>query len=112
MDCILGCSHSGRCDDDVEFWVKELNFADGLPVEKAKRYLQEYGAWDEEELENMSDDDVAQRVLWIFCGNIKDEAHEKANDPDCDYPEDISDWSEEDWDRFQKEDCFSACLSN
>jgi len=110
MDCILDCSGSGRKDDEVAYWVEELGFDKSLPIEKAKRFLLEFGAWDEDELETKSDFELAEMVLWIFAGNIKEEAYEfmsgSMDYEDADpsqYPEDINDWEEEDWERFQNE---------
>ncbi len=50
-ECVRACSHSGRVDDDVSAWVDELKFDQNFPVERARRWLKGYGAWDEEELE-------------------------------------------------------------
>lgn len=102
MDCILDCSGGGRVDDEVDYWVNELNFH--APTEKGMSYLQEYG------LDDIGPEDVDKYVLWIMCGNIKDEAYEFCRggmDYDdyetSEYPEDIDDWTEEDWDNFQSE---------
>lgn len=65
---VIDCSHSGRCDDDVIFWIKKLNFS--APRQKAISFLSEYGAW--ENLENDSDDDINNRVFWLLCGDIKE----------------------------------------
>ena len=76
MECIVDCSHSGKCDSDVEYWTDQLAFADGLPLDKAIEFIAEYGAWDREELSQKSPEEIAQIVLWIFCGNLKDEAYQ------------------------------------
>ena len=101
-DCILGCSGGGSADDKVDDWVNELNFH--VPAEKGLSYVQEYG------LDDIGPEDVDKYVLWIMCGNIKEEAYEFCRDGseweyvDKDaYPEDIGDWEEEDWERFQSE---------
>ena len=62
-DCILACSGQGRVDDDVSFWVDELGFADDLPRELAINYLKEYGAWEEDELNDMTLKSLAEKVL-------------------------------------------------
>ena len=102
MDCILGCSGGGRADDEVDYWVNELDFH--VPTEKGLSYVREYG------LDDIGPEDVDKYVLWIMCGNIKEEAYEFCRDGsewdyvDKDaYPEDIDDWGEEDWERFQSE---------
>lgn len=48
--CIMACAGQGRVDDDVDFWTRELGFDVGFPVEKAAKYLQEYGAWEDLDL--------------------------------------------------------------
>ena len=102
MDCILDCSSGGRVDDSVDYWVNELNFH--VPADKGLSYVQEYG------LDDIGPEDVDKYVLWIMCGNIKEEAYEFCRDGsewdyvDKDaYPEDMDDWEEEDWERFQSE---------
>lgn len=67
--CVHGCSHSGQCQDNVAHWVKELGF--NVPRDIAVEYLAEFGAW--EDLEEVSDDELAERVLWIACGDIEEE---------------------------------------
>lgn len=103
-DCILDCSSGGRVDDSVDYWVSELNFK--VPVDKGLSYVREYG------LDDIGPEDVDKYVLWIMCGNIKEDAYEFCRDGseweyvDKDaYPEDMNDWGEEDWDRFQEEAC-------
>jgi hypothetical protein len=102
MDCILDCSSGGSVDDSVDYWMNELNFH--VPTEKGLSYVQEYG------LDDIVPEDVDKYVLWIMCGNIKEEAYEFCRDgSEWDYvdkeayPEDMDDWGEEDWDRFQDE---------
>lgn len=110
MDCILDCSGSGRVDDQVAYWVDKLGFDIDMPRGKAIKFLSEYGAWESDELEDMDIIELAEKVLWIFCGNIKEEAYEFMSgsmdyedvDP-SQYPEDINDWEEKDWERFQNE---------
>ena len=102
MDCILDCSGGGNVDDSVDYWVNELNFH--VPTEKGLSYLQECG------LDDIGIEDVDKYVLWIMCGNIKEQAYEFCRggmDYDdfetSEYPDDLDDWSEQDWDRFQSE---------
>ena len=102
MDCILDCSSSGSVDDSVDYWVNKLKF--DVPGKKGMDFLMEYS------LDDVPEWDVNKYVLWIMCGNIKDEAYEFCRggmDYDdfetSEYPEDIDDWTEQDWDRFQDE---------
>lgn len=106
MDCIMDCSHSGKCDSEVEYWTDQLAFADGLPLDKAIEFISEYGAWDREELSQKSPEEIAQIVLWIFCGNLKDEAYQFMRDGDSEDWPDLDDWDERDWRRFQEEHCY------
>lgn len=69
-ECVEACSHSGRCDDDVKYWRCELNFQ--VPRAAAVAFLAEYGAWDDAELAESTDDELADRVLWLACGDISD----------------------------------------
>ena len=66
------CSASGSVDMAVQRWVKELGFDKNFPRSQAISYLRGFGAWEAEELERMSDTELAQWILWIFCGNIAD----------------------------------------
>lgn len=72
QECIDACSHGGSCDDDVAFWVEELEFDKGLPVKMAKRWLKATGGWTDDDFEDWTTKDIAERVLWVICGNIKD----------------------------------------
>ena len=117
-DCIKDCSSPGQRDSHVATWVEELDFANGMPIEKAKNYIAEYGAWDREELDQKSDEEIAQIVLWLFCGDIHDEAYMFLRDgykedyPElAELPDDVDDWNDEDWEEFQKNYCVLS-LSN
>lgn len=68
--CVEECSHSGSCDADVERWVAKMKFV--VPREKAVKYLKEFGAWSEEELNAKSDKELAETVLWVACGQTWD----------------------------------------
>ena len=69
-ECIKDCSHSGDCFDDVEFWVKKLDFQ--VPREKAILYLKETGGWSAEELDSLDDVGLAQKILWLACCDFKE----------------------------------------
>ena len=71
-DCINDCAAMGRVDDAVAYWVEALNFEENFPADKARAYLAEFGAWERDELERMSTNELAQKVLWILCGYVKE----------------------------------------
>lgn len=60
-----GCYHTGRCDEDVEIAAKYFAVDNPSGV---RNYLQEFGAWDKEEL---ADDNAnLQRLLWTMAADI------------------------------------------
>lgn len=67
-------SHPGPCDADIEELLqvpaikRQLN---KIPTDAIRAELKDYGAWDEEELS--SDEDNRARILWIACGNIRED---------------------------------------
>jgi hypothetical protein len=68
-------SHQGQCDDDVAYLAKFPSVARQLKkIDPAllRAELKEYGAWDEQELSDH--DQNLQRILWLACGDIKEEA--------------------------------------
>ena len=103
-DCILDCSSGGSVDDSVDYWVKKLNFK--VPVDRGLSYVREYG------LDDISPEEVDKYVLWIMCGNIKEDAYEFCRDGSDweyvdreSYPDEMDNWNDDDWDRFQEEAC-------
>lgn len=74
--CVTDCNHSGDCCDDCERWVTRLpGFERSITDcrELAERYLREFGAWERSELANMSDFDIAVKVLWTACGDLSEQ---------------------------------------
>jgi len=71
-------SHQGQCDNDIAYLrtlpaiKKQL---DKLDAETLRNELDEYGAWDDEQLANH--DENLTRILWIACGDILEEIHVK-----------------------------------
>ncbi len=67
--------HSGRCDDDIAFLRNEPRIKrqlDKLDPDLLRNELREYGAWDGDEL---ADHDAnLDRILWLACGDIIDNA--------------------------------------
>ena len=69
-DCVQSCSHQGECFFDVEHWQRKINF--DVPRDKAIVYLRSTGGWAQDELDSMTDTQLAQKVLWIACCDIKE----------------------------------------
>jgi hypothetical protein len=67
---VKDCSHVGECFEDVEYWQKELDFQ--VPRAMAIKWLREFGAWLPSELEEMGDVELAQKVLWLACCDIRE----------------------------------------
>lgn len=113
-DCILACSGQGRVDDDVAFWVDELGFDIDLPRDKTIKFLSEYGAWEPDELENMDIIELAEKVLWIFCNDLKEQAYDMVGEDEelaAKLGDDPSAWGDREWEQFQNE--YGYCtLSN
>ena len=77
--CVLDCSHSGPCDDDIAYWVTKVaamaaaDRADrGPEPDGIRAELKEYGAWDDEELED--DEANMRRLVWIAACNVAEES--------------------------------------
>jgi len=69
--CVNACSASGDVYEAVELWRKCLGFT--TPREKTIAYLSEFGAWTVEEMSEVDDAELARKVLWIACGDIKEQ---------------------------------------
>lgn len=68
--------HQGQCDDDVRALsqVPEIRTQlDAIDAATLRAELREYGAWDESELADHEQN--LQRLLWIACGDVIEEAH-------------------------------------
>lgn len=69
------CSHPGLCDADVSALRKVPAIRrqlEKLNPDTVREALSEYGAWDADEL---ADDGAnLDRLLWIACGDIAEEA--------------------------------------
>jgi hypothetical protein len=65
--------HSGACDSDIEE-LMELDSIkaqlSGIAPQVLSEELKEYGAWDDSELSNHSDN--LARILWLACGDLVD----------------------------------------
>ena len=73
QECIDDCSGPGPADEAVTFWRKKLNFT--VDHKKAVRYIKESGAWSKEELDHMSNDEIAEIILWLACGVFSEYQH-------------------------------------
>ena len=67
--CVIDCSHSGPCDQDVAYWLPKVNL--DLDPDNLALDLGEYGAWEPEELQD-HDLNLA-RILWLACGDLQEE---------------------------------------
>jgi len=73
-------SHPGACDNDVEYLLtipviqRELR---RIPDGKLADELDEYGAWDDEQLKDRKENE--KRIVWIAAGNITEMEYQKKN---------------------------------
>jgi len=69
-ECIEDCSGPGRADEPVAYWRERL----GLHVnrKRAVQCLTGYGAWEADELNALSNDEVAEKILWLACGDFSE----------------------------------------
>lgn len=74
LDVVKACSHRGNCEDDV-IRCMELpevkNQLDLIDKDQLIKELREYGAWDNEQLQDHKEN--LSRILWIAAGNISDD---------------------------------------
>lgn len=74
-------SHPGPCDLDIRDLLavpaikRQLDKINPLDI---RAELKEYGAWGENELSSYEDNRA--RILWIACGNIREELHERGRE--------------------------------
>ena len=67
-DAVADCSHSGRCDEDVEYWHSFVDFSH-ISDADLELELGECGAdWD---LSDRRDNEL--RLLWLAACNIREE---------------------------------------
>lgn len=82
-DCILDCTVPGQpADEPVAFWREQLD----VTVDRAAaiRCLKGTGAWEDSALALKTDDELAEIVLWLACGDFReflDDAERKGFDP-------------------------------
>ena len=70
-------SHSGQCDDDVEYLVTGAlkGRLKKLKPDVLARELAEYGAWDDEQLKDHAEN--LRRIVWIAASDIVEQNFEK-----------------------------------
>lgn len=69
-ECIRECSGSGDVTESVKFWVVKLGFDVSPALNIARKYLDEFGAW--EDLEEVGSYTLSQRVLWVACCELNE----------------------------------------
>jgi hypothetical protein len=75
-------SHQGQCDADIAELRKVPEIAEVLGKinkDTLRSELDEYGAWDEDELKDHEAN--LDRILWLACGDIREE-HYKDHEND------------------------------
>lgn len=90
-ECIEDCSQPGPADAAVAHWREALQFS--VDRNAAITFLEGYGAWERDELEADGDETLADRILWLACGNFSEyitEAERAGFNPfEDDRPEDF-----------------------
>ena len=87
QECVDDCSHQGECDADVAYWAGKLDRPESITPDKLKAELKEYGAWDDEQLNNDADNWL--RLIWCAACNLKEEKCDHSHTdgtidcPDC-----------------------------
>lgn len=75
-EAVADCTAQGDCSEACAYWQRKLGFE--VPRDKAIDFLAEFGAWPrvsdkyDTGLVDMSDTDLAIKVLWVACGDIKE----------------------------------------
>lgn len=75
LDDAKSGAHQGQCDEDVLALSKVPEIEtqlEAIDPTILARELQEYGAWDEDELADHRQN--LQRILWLACNDITEEA--------------------------------------
>jgi hypothetical protein len=70
-EAVAACHHQGACGADVVQWAPRIARPENCTPKALAAELEEYGAWDAEELA----DDAAnwRRIIWLAAGNIQEE---------------------------------------
>jgi hypothetical protein len=70
QECVLDCSGPGPADYFVCYWQPRLKL--NLNREKMISELQEYGAWEPEELAGLSNNTLEQTLIWLAANDIRE----------------------------------------
>jgi hypothetical protein len=65
------CYHQGDCLSDVQFWLDKIREINQIDDVKIKEELKEYGAWDDEELNDINKN--WEKIIWLGAGNIQED---------------------------------------
>jgi hypothetical protein len=82
QECIDDCSAQGSVDEAVAYWRDKLSFT--VDRDRTVSCLKGYGAWEDEELAASTDEELADRVLWLACGNFSEQQSWESDNPDKD----------------------------
>lgn len=72
-DAVNDCHHIGECSHDVDRWQNKIDLSH-ITDEKLKNELEEYGAWDDNELKDRAENE--KRIIWLGAGMIQEEENE------------------------------------
>lgn len=71
-EAVEDCTAPGQdASKAVTYWQRKLGF--NVPRDKAIKYLKATGAWDVDELSELDDTELSQKVLWVACGTLKED---------------------------------------
>ena len=69
-ECIKDCSAQGSVDDAVDYWVDQVKLT--CTRKEMIQGLKAYGNWTKEELEELDDRELKEKVLWLACCDFKE----------------------------------------
>lgn len=71
VEALEACHHQGRCDDDVEYWVKRISWkTQSMTDSHIRSELYGHGAWTDSELRDEKAN--RRRILWIAAGDYQE----------------------------------------
>ena len=73
VECVMDCTTQGSNDEAIDLWQRTCAEIEFPSREIMIEGLGECGAWSDEELNALNDDELEQRVLWIACHNAREE---------------------------------------
>lgn len=77
MSAIQEISSIGEQTENVRYYIDECMFSlNEEETERGKEYLQSTGGWMKEEIAEMTSEEVAQKLLWLFCCDTAENLHE------------------------------------